>query len=222
MSTADIRIDDEMYNMVMGWISQQKLSSESRRFVANTNIKSRDWHLWRSFHDEDEDEEVVEFDAEGNPIVVGKGKKKQNVRFTPSFGTHYFWYKKRLLMFRRQENQRKMSFGDGAQEEIFVSSFGRNPSILKELLDECRDAYVKNDENRTVIYRGGLKPGSAEPTWTRCVSRVSRPFSTVVLDESVKQSLLDDMRDYLHPYTRRWYSNRGIPYRRGYLLHGPP
>jgi chaperone BCS1 len=30
------------------------------------------------------------------------------------------------------------------------------------------------------------------------------------------------MRDYLHPYTRRWYSNRGIPYRRGYLLYGPP
>jgi len=44
----------------------------------------------------------------------------------------------------------------------------------------------------------------------------------VVLDESVKQSLLDDMRDYLHPHTRRWYSNRGIPYRRGYLLYGPP
>jgi mitochondrial chaperone BCS1 len=30
------------------------------------------------------------------------------------------------------------------------------------------------------------------------------------------------MKDYLHPYTRRWYSNRGIPYRRGYLLYGPP
>lgn len=28
--------------------------------------------------------------------------------------------------------------------------------------------------------------------------------------------------DYLHPYTRRWYSNRGVPYRRGYLLHGAP
>ncbi|KAL2176141.1 uncharacterized protein P884DRAFT_203681, partial [Thermothelomyces heterothallicus CBS 202.75] len=28
--------------------------------------------------------------------------------------------------------------------------------------------------------------------------------------------------DYLNPATRRWYANRGIPYRRGYLLHGPP
>jgi chaperone BCS1 len=44
----------------------------------------------------------------------------------------------------------------------------------------------------------------------------------VVLDEAVKQSLLDDMNDYLNPYTRRWYSNRGIPYRRRYLLYGPP
>ena len=25
-----------------------------------------------------------------------------------------------------------------------------------------------------------------------------------------------------HPATARWYANRGIPYRRGYLFHGPP
>ena len=38
----------------------------------------------------------------------------------------------------------------------------------------------------------------------------------------MKKNLLEDMRDYLHPSTRRWYSNRGIPYRRGYLLFGKP
>lgn len=108
------------------------------------------------------------------------------------------------------------------REQISILCFGRNPQILKELLDECRLDFSKSDENRTVIYRGGMTVGTGEPCWTRCVSRVSRPFSTVVLDEDVKTNLLDDMRDYLHPLTRRWYSNRGIPYRRGYLLYGPP
>lgn len=207
VSTADIRIDDEMYNMVMAWISKQKFSLDTRRFVANTNLNSRAWQMWRSFdEDNGEQEDSIEFDAEGNPIAVNsKHKKQKNVRFTPSFGTHYFWYKRRLLMFVRRQNTRNVSFGPvSEQEEISISSFGRNPTVLKELLDECREAFVKNDENHTVIYRGGLKPGGSEPTWTRCVSRVSRPFSTVVLDEGVKKSLLDDMRDYLHPYTRRW------------------
>jgi chaperone BCS1 len=224
MSTADIRVDDEMYNIVMAWISNQKFATRSRRFVANTNLNSRMWFLWRSFNeDEDNDEGGVEFDDNGNAIATSGKKKARKVRFTPSFGTHYFWYKSRLLIFRRTQDKRQQTFGPVSEcEEISLQCFGRDPTILKDLLDDCRIEFQKSDENRTIIYRGGLKSGTAEPAWTRCVSRVSRPFSTVVLDESVKQSLLDDMRDYLHPMTRRWYSNRGIPYRRGYLLYGPP
>jgi chaperone BCS1 len=33
---------------------------------------------------------------------------------------------------------------------------------------------------------------------------------------------LADINEYLNPVTARWYANRGIPYRRGYLFHGPP
>jgi chaperone BCS1 len=225
MSAADIRVDDEMYNMLMAWIANQQFSKQSRRFVANTNLNSRMWYLWREFDaDDDKDEGGVEFDEEGNAIVTsGKGKKEKKVQFTPSFGTHYFWYKGRLLIFKRSQDTRQTGWGPVSErEEISVQCFGRNPRILKDLLDECRNNFLSHDENRTIIYRGGLKSGTSEPAWTRCVSRVSRPFSTVVLDEAVKKNLLEDMRDYLHPYTQRWYSNRGIPYRRGYLLYGPP
>ncbi|CZR61434.1 related to BCS1 protein precursor [Phialocephala subalpina] len=224
MSTADVRIDDEIYNMLMAWISNQKFAKRSRRFVANTNLNSRMWFLWREFNEDgDNDETGVEFDENGNAIASSSKKKNKTVRFTPSFGTHYFFYKGKLLIFRRTEDTRQQTWGPVSErEQISVQCFGRDPTILKDLLDECRVAFQKSDENRTIIYRGGLKSGTAEPAWTRCVSRVSRPFSTVVLDETVKQNLLDDMRDYLHPMTRRWYSNRGIPYRRGYLLYGPP
>lgn len=225
MSTADIRVDDEMYNMLMAWIANQQFAKRSRRFVANTNLNSRMWYLWREFDsDDDKDEGGVEFDEEGNAIVTsGKGKKEKKVQFTPSFGTHYFWYKSRLLIFKRSQDTRQTGWGPVSErEEISVQCFGRNPRILKDLLDDCRKDFLSHDENRTIIYRGGLKSGTSEPAWTRCVSRVSRPFSTVVLDEAVKKNILEDMRDYLHPYTRRWYSNRGIPYRRGYLLYGPP
>lgn len=226
MSTADIRVDDEMYNMLMAWIANQQFAKQSRRFVANTNLNSRMWYLWREFDsDDDKDDGGVEVADDGTVTVTGsgRGKKEKKVQFTPSFGTHYFWYKGRLLIFKRSQDTRQTGWGPVSErEEISVQCFGRNPTILKDLLDECRKDFTSRDENRTIIYRGGLKSGTSEPAWTRCVSRVSRPFSTVVLDEAVKKNLLEDMRDYLHPYTRRWYSNRGIPYRRGYLLFGPP
>lgn len=199
MSTADVRVDDEIYNMLMAWVANQKFAKKSRRFVANTNLNSRMWWLFR---DDDSDQNEEDEDIIGGRL---KGAKEKKVQFTPSFGTHYFWYKGRPLIFRRTEDTRQAGFATMSEREsISVSSFGRNPTILKELLDDCRREFTKNDENRTVIYRGALKPGSSEPTWTRCVSRVSRPFSTVVLDESVKQSLINDMVDYLDPMTQRW------------------
>lgn len=45
---------------------------------------------------------------------------------------------------------------------------------------------------------------------------------TVVLDKHQKMQVLADINEYLHPATPRWYANRGIPLRRGYLFHGPP
>lgn len=94
--------------------------------------------------------------------------------------------------------------------------------MLKELLAEARLEYEKKDADNTLIYRGTCRSGSTDPTWQRCLSRASRPLSTVILSEAKKKLLLEDVADYLSPATRRWYSNRGIPYRRGYLLYGPP
>jgi len=45
---------------------------------------------------------------------------------------------------------------------------------------------------------------------------------TVVLEHGQKNRVLADINEYLHPSTPKWYANRGIPYRRGWLFHGPP
>ncbi|EHK99913.1 putative mitochondrial chaperone BCS1-B [Glarea lozoyensis 74030] len=140
MSSADIRIDDEMYNMLMGWIANQNFAKSSRKFVANTNLNSRMWYLWRDDEDEEDedDDEIIDFDKDSNPVAKIGGKQEKKVRFTPSFGTHYFWYKGKLLQFRRIKDERQQSYGSlSEREEVSVACFGRDPSILKTLLDEC-------------------------------------------------------------------------------------
>ncbi|KAK3692486.1 BCS1 N terminal-domain-containing protein [Podospora appendiculata] len=218
MSVVDIRTDDEIYNMLMAWVAAQRFAQGARRFVVNTNLNSRSWFLWR--WDSDDEDEVDDGSVDA---AATSGKKKKALAYTPTFGSHWFWYQGRLLIFRRTQNRESNGFLLASErEEISISCFGRNPWILKELLHEARETYVKRDQAKTLIYRGSSKNPGGEPTWQRCMARTSRPFSTVILNEKVKKDLIDDVTDYLHPATRRWYSNRGIPYRRGYLLHGPP
>lgn len=50
--------------------------------------------------------------------------------------------------------------------------------------------------------------------------RKRRPIESVVLDSGLGERILSDCREFIE--NPGWYSDRGIPYRRGYLLHGPP
>ncbi|KAF6832593.1 hypothetical protein CMUS01_06879 [Colletotrichum musicola] len=217
MSTVEVRTDDEIYNILMSWVASQRFAKNSRRFVVNTNLNSRSWFLWRWDHDDDDD------DNNSGDMATEHSPRKKPLAYTPSFGSHTFWYRGHLLLFKRSQNQQQASYlVVSEREEINVSCFGRNPWILKELLQEARSEYLKKDSRKTMIYRGSTRAGTAEPTWQRCMARTSRPFSTVILNEKTKKELVEDVADYLSPATRKWYSNRGIPWRRGYLLSGPP
>ena len=45
-------------------------------------------------------------------------------------------------------------------------------------------------------------------------------MESVVLHEGVKERVVADVEDFIS--SSSWYHDRGIPYRRGYLLYGPP
>ncbi|KAJ5288354.1 hypothetical protein PENANT_c105G01098 [Penicillium antarcticum] len=101
-------------------------------------------------------------------------------------------------------------------EKISVTCLGRSSVILKDLLKECQEEYLSHIENSTTIF------GHSGAQWKKEKAKRTRPLSTVILRENEKNSLIQDMKDFLEPQTRSWYSEHSIPYRRGYLLHGPP
>ncbi|CAG0899786.1 unnamed protein product [Cyprideis torosa] len=51
-------------------------------------------------------------------------------------------------------------------------------------------------------------------------ARRKRPLTSVVLDQGITEHVRDDVLEFIH--NPEWYRDRGIPYRRGYLLYGPP
>src|SRR5262249_40254376 len=56
--------------------------------------------------------------------------------------------------------------------------------------------------------------------WNEQLQRLPRPADSVVLPHGLLEDLIAEARTFLEG--RDWYLQRGIPYRRGYLLHGPP
>lgn len=99
------------------------------------------------------------------------------------------------------------------------------PEPIKALLKHVKVQYYNNHHARTIVKRPSpqnLRRYGARHCWQQVADRPIRDMKTVVLDGHQKSQVLADINEYLHPATPRWYSNRGIPLRRGYLFHGPP
>jgi chaperone BCS1 len=227
VSTAEIRLDDEMYNYLMYWVSIQQFSKKVTSFVAGTKTNSE---IVDSDDENSDDQQYNEdtnlklADTHGNQwwVQMANRDRVKILRYTPMNGTHIFRYKGHFLTFSRVREETQAAMWITYSERIYISCLGRNTQVLKELLEEAQHAYLERDGNRAVIYRGTCNAVEERADWVRCMSRPPRPLSTVVLDRTQKQAFIDDVEEYLHPLTRRWYCNRGIPYRRGYLFHGPP
>lgn len=224
MSTAEIRYNDEMYNYLMYFIANHNLSKRATNFIAGTKT-GREWDC--EDEDDEADPEIDDDDdlTEDALKTLRLSARAKPLRFTPMRGsTHWFMYKGVPLRFMRQQERGGADGGywSGTREQVYLSCFGRDTRILKTMLLDAQRAYLERDSSKTVIYRATKGSGGEDMDWTRTMARPPRPMETVVLDKEQKDLILGDMKEYLHPRTKKWYTDRGIPYRRGYLLHGPP
>ena len=81
---------------------------------------------------------------------------------------------------------------------------------------EAYDTQRKREKQvKTNIYA----PESGHEWRLRC-ARGRRPLNSVYLNHAQKAEIIDDIEEYLAPGTAKWYSDSGIPYRRGFLFHG--
>ena len=106
-----------------------------------------------------------------------------------------------------------------AQFENYLVRFKTNP---REALDninalqqslECE--YKLRYNGKTVVY------WYDEKEWKPFGKpHVKRSWNTVVTQNRIKDDLLEDIQQFQED--EKWYLDHGIPYRRGYLLHGPP
>lgn len=126
--------------------------------------------------------------------------------------TQRLWYRGHWMRFSR--SRRYLHDGD-TMETLRISIFTRNHSVLTRLLLEAKRNYEKEEQHRVSVY-----VSSIYNDWRRSGSRPKRPMESIVLDLGVKDMILADAQEFMASET--WYSERGLPYRRGYLFHGCP
>ncbi len=100
-------------------------------------------------------------------------------------------------------------------EKVQFMAIGRDTSAFECILNDAYALASIQEEGKTIIYTnwGTEWRPFGEP-------RRRRSFESVILDEGLADYILNDVNEFRT--SSAWYTNRGIPYRRGYLLHGPP
>lgn len=144
------------------------------------------------------------------------GKISTKYDFIPSPGSHFFFYKGHYIRVERNREKQMFDFNKSAPfETVTLTAVGRDRGIYFNILEEARHMALQKQEGRTVMYT------AVGPEWRPFgYPRRKRPLNSVVLDKQVSDRIMNDITEFIDNPT--WYMDRGIPYRRGYLLHGPP
>ncbi|CAL4165816.1 unnamed protein product [Meganyctiphanes norvegica] len=144
------------------------------------------------------------------------GKVSTKHDFIPSVGEHFFWYNRTWIRVQRTREQSTLDLHMGIPfETVKLTALGKKRDVFYDILEEARELAVSHNEGKTIMYT------SHGAEWREFGHpRKPRPLQSVVLDNGVSDRIVSDVREFID--NPEWYTSRGIPYRRGYLLHGPP
>ncbi|KAL8763734.1 MAG: hypothetical protein Q9184_000526 [Pyrenodesmia sp. 2 TL-2023] len=100
-------------------------------------------------------------------------------------------------------------------ETVTLTTLYSQRHVFEDLFLEAHQLAQRSVEGKMIVYTARTS------SWERFGEpRRKRPLESVILDEGIKERIVADLKDFLD--SERWYYDRGIPYRRGYLIHGPP
>ncbi|EJF57211.1 P-loop containing nucleoside triphosphate hydrolase protein [Dichomitus squalens LYAD-421 SS1] len=192
--TVSLDWDDDAADWLMYWLSRRKVFQTARSIEVSTYFFGLD-------------------DARADDLGEVEDGEDQ-VSFLPSLSrTYSFWYRRRYVTVSR--NRENEGGWHRPKVRLEVQMLTRNSRLLRELLMEARKEYKAASEHLINVY-----VAETSDRWKRVATQEKRPTSSVILDPGVLELILDDAKDFLS--SRKWYADRGIPFRRGYLLYGAP
>lgn len=189
-----------------------------RQLLVDLEIPSKDksylWFLeWMSQYKHRSSRHLS---VETNYVQHNNGAITTRFSLVPGPGKHLIRYKGAFMLVNRERSGKLVDMTNGSPfETVKLTTLYSDRALFSDLLTEAKTLALKVREGKTVLYT------SWGPEWRPFGNpRAKRLLGSVILDDGLDRMILDDVKDFLN--SSEWYHNRGIPYRRGYLLYGPP
>lgn len=148
--------------------------------------------------------------------TLGKKARDGNI-LVPSPGSHLMKYSGAWMILNHQRISGERDGAATYREELTIKCAIWRKNTLQKLIDEARVAVVLEQDMRPFIYSSSAYGGSR---WEYLGRANVRPLDSVLLQDDIGNKLLKDLCKF---YSRKqWYLDRGIPWRTGLGLTGPP
>ena len=192
----EISKTDASYKWVLNWLLAQRQAQPS---TIITNSLTRMHHLSMS----------TTQTASSNGVVHTK------FSLEPGYGRHIIRHKNAYISVNREKQSSANHQTGEPHETVTLTTLYAHRFIFQDIFQEAHGLARMAQEGKTVMYKNDMTEWkiSGDP-------RRKRPLESVILDRGVKERIVDDVKEFLR--SRQWYVDRGIPYRRGYLLYGLP
>ncbi|CAG8977636.1 hypothetical protein HYALB_00006586 [Hymenoscyphus albidus] len=133
----------------------------------------------------------------------------------PGYGKHVIRVQDAYIAVNREKhNTANMQTGEPHETVTFTTLYAYR-HVFEDIFREAHQLAVQAREGKTTMYT--VEHTEWKPFGE---ARKKRPIESVILDQGIKDRVVADVKDFLA--SQDWYVDRGIPYRRGYLLYGPP
>lgn len=152
-------------------------------------------------------------------------RSRPTIIFSPAPGTHYLWYKRRLMILsRHRQDQAQGDSGvpssgslgkDPFREYFTIRIVGRRRDVALSLIQEAYEVCHPSNINKVTVHRA-----DGYGNWRVATCVPHRPLDSVIFPSGISEYIASDIQTFLD--TEEWYVDRSIPYQRGYLFYGPP
>ncbi|WRT64999.1 uncharacterized protein IL334_001940 [Kwoniella shivajii] len=213
--TAHVKASDPAFEWIMSYLAQSKSAQrqlKSFRLWTSDNRQSRrdDSNRLKTKTRKSENLSVARKDATFVDEVVGQMLPVDNQAiYINHEGTH-------LWITRKSKEYAKIDKSD--EDHLEITGLPFQPEAIRQFIIDAHASFFKKTGDELMIFN--LSPYNG--AWYDPIHRPARSWNSVILSESQKAPLLEDVKNFLSDEEKSWYSARGIPHRRGYLLHGKP
>lgn len=202
----EISKSDPSYHWVLQWLAQPR---DPGGFVASRLTRMRNLAVKTTTSS------VGGYNGVGGRQDISK-TTHADFRVQPGYGRYLVRHKPGVYIgVNREKASTSVTATGEPHETLTLTLLWMHRHLLSDVFTEAHSLAQSFNQGRTVVYT------ARNMSWQVLGKpRMKRPLGSVILDEGIKESIVADVKEFIG--AQQWYTERGVPYRRGYLLYGPP